>query len=257
MRRKSSLLTADPILFSPIYLNSDNVSTEKLLAFYRFANLFFPKMGSNLVSIIMDMERHAERLTANSAPEQRRRLIREMQGVRMDMQCTLTDEAQKIMEISIHIVPSEVLERAQQGRSDLVEYQKLSADLDKLVVKLIAKEVSRRFTAKVGGYFKTLGLGKQVPSFVTQLLEMGWINRKGQLLPGATIDDLLTGQYREQFAQLMPSEVVQEGMHIRDTIAACFALSQDYQDDPDGLIEDARRRHALLEITLRETTRQA
>jgi hypothetical protein len=46
-------------------------------------------------------------------------------------------------------------------------------------------------------------------------------------------------------------------MHIRDTIAACFALSQDYQDDPDGLIEDARRRHALLEITLRETTRQS
>jgi len=256
MRHKASLLNADPILFSPIYLNSDNVSSEQLLAFYRFANLFFPKMGSNLVSTIMDMERHAERLTANSSPEQRRRLIRDMQGVRMDMQCTLSDETQKIMEISIHIVPSEVLERAQQGRSDLVEYQRLSDDLDKLVVKLIAKEIGRRFTLKVGDYFKNLGLGKQVPSFVTQLLEMGWINRKGQLQPGATIDELLTGRYREQFAQLMPTEVVQEGMHIRETIAACFAISQDQQDDADALITDARRRHALLEITLRETARQ-
>jgi len=97
MRHKASLLNADPILFSPIYLNSDNVSSEQLLAFYRFANLFFPKMGSNLVSTIMDMERHAERLTANSSPEQRRRLIRDMQGVRMDMQCTLSDETQKII----------------------------------------------------------------------------------------------------------------------------------------------------------------
>jgi len=54
----------------------------------------------------------------------------------------------------------------------------------------------------------------------------------------------------------MPTEVVQEGMHIRETIAACFAISQDQQDDADALITDARRRHALLEITLREATVQ-
>lgn len=255
MARKDSLLNANPIHFSPVYLNADNVSTEKLLAFYRFTNLFFPKMGSNLVSTIMDMERHAERLTAHTTPHQRRKLVRDMKGVSMDMNLAISDETQIMMDISIHIVPSEVLKRAQQGRSDLVEYQQLSDDLDKLIVKLISKEIGRRFTAKVGGYFRAFGNGTQVPPFITQLLEAGWINRKGQLQPGATIDELLTGKYRKQFEELMPQEVVQQGMQIRETIAACFAMNQDSQDDPDSLVQDARRRHALLEITLREANR--
>jgi len=156
MGHKASLLRADPILFSPIYLNADNVSTEKLLALYRFSNIFFPKMGSGLVRTILDMERHGERLTANSSPEERRKLIRQMKSLNMDIQLTVSDEDQKIMEISIHIVPSEVLERAQQGRNDLVQYQRLSDDLDKLIAKLIAKEVCRRFTSKLAVGFKAL-----------------------------------------------------------------------------------------------------
>ena len=57
MPRQSSLLNANPILFSPIYLNAENVSTEQLLALYRFANLFFPQMGASLVNTILDMEK--------------------------------------------------------------------------------------------------------------------------------------------------------------------------------------------------------
>lgn len=250
MLRKASLLRADPILFSPIYLDSDNVSTEKLLALYRFANLFFPKMGSSLVKTIMDMERHGERLTANSSPHERRKLISQMESLSMDIQFKVCDGGQNVMEISIHIVPSEVLERAQQGGNSLTQYRELKDDLDKLIVKLIAKEVSRRFTAKITEGLKVLTGIKQVPSFITQLLEMGWINGNGQLLQGASIDDLLTGKYRDQFEQLMPKELVQEGMQIRDTIETFFAISQ---DDTDSLIQDAKRRHALLEITLRET----
>jgi hypothetical protein len=250
MGHKASLLRADPILFSPIYLNADNVSTEKLLALYRFSNIFFPKMGSGLVRTILDMERHGERLTANSSPEERRKLIRQMKSLNMDIQLTVSDEDQKIMEISIHIVPSEVLERAQQGRNDLVQYQQLSDDLDKLIAKLIAKEVCRRFTSKLADGFKALTGIRQVPSFITQLLDIGWINRDGELLQEACIDDLLTGKYREQFEQWMPKELLHEGMEIRETIETFFAISQ---YDADSLIQDARERHALLEITIRET----
>jgi len=81
---------------------------------------------------------------------------------------------------------------------------------------------------------------------------MGWINRDGQLQKGASIDDLLSGKYRGQFARLMPEELIQEGMQIRETIKTCFAVGA---DDPDSLIQDARKRHALLEITIQETRR--
>lgn len=253
MGHKASLLRADPVLFSPIYLNADNVSTEKLLALYRFSNIFFPKMGSGLVKTIMDMERHSERLIANSSPEERKKLIRQMNSLSMDIQFTVSDEDQKIMEISIHIVPSEVLERAQQGRNDLVHYQQLSDDLDKLIAKLIAKEVCRRFTSKLAVGFKALAGIRQVPSFITQLLDIGWINHDGELLQEACIDDLLTGKYREQFEQWMPRELLHEGMEIRETIETFFAISQ---YDGDSLMEDARERHALLEITIRETVRR-
>jgi len=253
MLQKPSLLHANPILFSPLYLNTEKVSTEKLLALYHFANLFFPQLSPGLVKTIMDMELHGERLSLASSPEERRKLIHEMKGLSMDIQYALKDEGQKMMEISIHIVPGEVLKRAQQGKIDLSQYQKLCDDLDKLIVKLIVKEIRRRFTFKVVDYFHSFIKSKNVPPFITQLLDMGWINRKGQLLQGASIDDLLTGKYRKQFERLMPNELMQEGMQIRETVKTCFAIGQ---DNDDSLIQGAKKRHALLEITIRETKKK-
>ncbi len=258
LRQKPSLLRAcpelgrraNPIVFSPLYLNAEKISTEKLLALYRFANLFFPQLGPGLVKTLLDMEKHAERLSAGISPQERQRLIGEMKGLSMDIQYALHDEDQKMMEISIHIVPEEVLERARQGKVDLTQYRQLRDDLDKLVVNLIEKEVRRRFTGRVGELFQTLLQGKRVPSFISQLLDMGWIDGEGQLLEGASIEDLLSGKYRSQFARLMPEELIQEGMQIRETIKTCFEAGA---DDPDSLIQDARKRHALLEITIRET----
>ena len=247
IRQKPSLLRANPILFSPLYLNAEKISTEKLLALYRFTNLFFPQLGPGLVKTILDMEKHGERLTAGVSLEERRKLIGEMRGLSMDIQYSLKDEGQKMMEISIHIVPGEVLERARQGKVDLRQYRQLRDELDKLVVKLIEKEVRRRFTGKAGEFFQTLLQGKRVPSFITQLLDMGWINGEGHLLEGASIEDLLSGKYRSQFVRLMPEELIQEGMQIRETIKTCFAVGA---DDPDSLIQDAKKRHALLEITI-------
>ena len=247
---KFSLLNADPILFSPIYVNTENVSTEKLLSLYRFANIFFPKMGSNLVSTIMDMEKNSERIIANCPPEERRKLIRRLKDISVDLSFMVSDEGENVIEISIHIVPSEVLARAEQGRKDIMEYQKLSDELDKIISKLIAKEISRRFASKVTNTFRSfLGINQE-PSFIKQLLGMGWINSKGQLQKEASFDDLLTGQYREQFEEIMPKELLEEGLLIRETIEAYFAISQ---DDDEYLIQDAQRRHALLEITIRET----
>jgi hypothetical protein len=42
-------------------------------------------------------------------------------------------------------------------------------------------------------------------------------------------------------------------MEIRETIETLFAISQ---YDADALIQDAGERHALLEITIRETVLQ-
>ncbi len=157
------------------------------------------------------------------------------------------------MEISIHIVPSEVLTRVQQGTIDLNQYKSLSDDLDKLIVKLIVKEIRRRFTFKMTDYFQALMKRKQVPPFIKQLIDMGWINRKGHLMEEASINDLLTGKYHEQFERLMPRELLQEGIQICETIKTCFAMDQ---DDTYSLIQNAKKRHALLEITIREAKPQ-
>ncbi|MCX7109667.1 MAG: hypothetical protein NTX45_05970 [Proteobacteria bacterium] len=250
MAIKLSLLNADPIHFSPIYVNTENVSTDKLLSLYRFANIFFPAMGSNLVNTMLDMEKNSERIIANCPPQERRKLIHRMKDMSVDLQFMVNHEGENVIEISIHIVPSDVLEQAQQGRDDLVQFKKLSADLDKIISKMIAKEISRRFASKVTDRFKSFIGVNQAPSFVTQLLGMGWINPKGQLQKGASIDDLLTGKYHEQFEELMPKELLQEGMLIRETLETYFSISQ---DDDESLFQDAQNRHALLEITIRET----
>jgi hypothetical protein len=253
MRRKSSLLDADPILFSPIRLNTDNISTDKLLAFYRFADLFFPRMGSGLVNTVLNMESHGERLTANCSPDERKRLIGKLRSLSMEMQFTLSDGGQSMLEMSVRIVPSEVLERAQQGRGDIVGYQRPGDDLDKLIARLVAKELNRRLASKVRGMFKVLAAIRQVPLTIAKLIGLSWADRDEQLLQGASIDDLLIGKYRAQFEQALPDELLHEGMDIRTTVATCFAISQYEAGSP---IQGAKTRRALLEITIREASRE-
>ena len=253
MNPSSSLLNADPNLFSPVYLDTEKISMEQLLALYRFAELFFPEVGPGLVKTILDMEKHCEKISADATAQERRKLIREMKGLSMDIKYILKDEDEKLMEISVHIVPAEVLKRAQRSVKDSSPYQELGNNLDKLIVKLIIREIRKRFTFNLKDNFKSFLKSRQVPPFINQLLRMGWINRKGQLQEGASIEDLLTGKYSEQFEQLMPKEVMQEGMHIRETIRTCFEIGQ---DNDDSLIRNAKKRHALLEITIDETRRK-
>ena len=247
-RQRPSLLRANPVLFSPIYLNVEENSTEKLLALYRFAHLFFPRLGPDIVQTFLDMERHAERLSAGISPEERRKLIGEMKGLSLDIQYALKDEGQKMLELSIHIVPGEVLERAQQGKVDMSQYTQLRDDIDKLIAQLIEKEIRKRFTAKVEGFMQKLLNKPDIPSFVSQLFDMGCIDRKGRLTQGATIDDLISGKYRAKFEELAPEELLQEGLQIRETIKTCFSVGA---DDADSLLQDAKRRHAVLEITIK------
>jgi len=249
LRQKPSLLRYNPILLSPIYLNAEQMSTEKLLALYRFAGLFFPQLGPGLAKTILDMEKHGERMTANISPEEREKLIGEIKGLSMDIQYALKDEGRKMLELSIHIVPGEVLERARQGKPDLEQCRQLRDELDKLVVRLVKREVRRRFTSKVEEFFHAFLRRKHLPAFIAQLLDMGWIDNKGRLTPNATIEDLLTGKYRAEFERLMPEEVMQEGLLIRETIETCFS---DGIDDADAIFQDAEKRHTLLEITIKE-----
>jgi hypothetical protein len=78
---------------------------------------------------------------------------------------------------------------------------------------------------------------------------MGWIDNEGRLKAGATIEDLLAGKYRAEFERLAPEELLQEGLLIRETIKTCFMAGI---DDADTIIQDAKKRHALLEITIQE-----
>lgn len=246
-RQRPSLMGAEPILFSPIHLNVEGGSTDKLLALYRFAQLFFPQLGPGIVQTLLDMERHGERLCARIPPAERRQLISEMRGLSLDFHYALRDAGQKMLEFSIHIVPGDVLERAQQGRIDPGQYAQLRDEIDRLVMKLIEKEVCKRFTGKVEGFLQTFLDQPAAPPLVSQLLDTGWIDGQGRLAEGATIDDLVAGRYREQFEALAPEELLQEGLQIRETISTCFSAGV---ADADTLLQDARRRHALLEITI-------
>ncbi|MBU2573473.1 MAG: hypothetical protein KKH28_05295 [Elusimicrobia bacterium] len=248
MRLKPSLLRNRPLAFSPLYLNAGRISTVQLLAIYRFAGLFFPKLGPGIVQTLLDMERHSGRLRAGVAPEERRRLISDMKGMNMDIRYTLKEEGHKMLELSIHIVPSEVLNRAQQGEIDLNQCRQLREDFDKLIAALIEKEVRRRFTARVESLLHD-SLGKpHVPPLVSRLLDMGWINGEGRLMEGVAIDDLLTGKHRAGFGRLAPEELIREGLQIRETIRTCFKIGA---ADTGLLIHDAKKRHAMLEITIR------
>ncbi|MCX6340078.1 MAG: hypothetical protein NTX71_09215 [Candidatus Aureabacteria bacterium] len=248
---KPSLLNAPAELFSPLYVNSDLFDSDKAAALYKFSSIFFPQLGPAVLNLLLDMEKHCRKVIAAVAPEERKRLIRELEGVTVEMHYIIKERGREMMKLPIKISPVDVLKNTISGKAPHRYSEKMQKEISAIIVSLVDKEIQKRVGGMIEGFIKKLMIKPRMPALLKELFDRGLINREGRLAEGTTIMDLVSGRYARLFKRVVPEELVNEAMLLRKTINICYdwrGRGEDYQ----SLANEALRERGILEVTLGE-----
>jgi len=248
---KPSLLNAPAELFSPLYVNADLFDSDKAAALCKFSSIFFPHLGPAVLNLLLDMEKHCRKVIADVALEERKRLIKELQGVTVEMHYIIKERGKEMMKLPIRISPVDVLKNTVSGKAPHRYSEKMQKDVSAIIVSLVNKEIQKRVGDMIEGFIKKLMLKPRIPALLKELFARGLVNREGRLTEGTTIMDLTSGRYAKLFKRVVPEELMNEAMLLRKTIKICYdwkGRGEDFQ----SLANEALREKGILEVTFGE-----
>ena len=248
--QKPSLLGKDfSKLFSPIRINADILAGDKPLALYEFINIFFPNLVPGIVALLLDMERHSQRLIAAVAPEKRERLAKDLEGIAVEIHYVIKDRGKELMALPINICPAKVLRNAALSKHGSRYTEKMQEEINQILTSFIKKEIRRRIKSMIEGALKALLVKPRMPATLKKLLTLGLIDREGRFARDATIEDLISGRYAGLFKKVVPEELINEALMLKETINACYSLEgEDYLSSAN----EALAEKGILEIVLGE-----
>lgn len=248
--QKPSLLGKDfSTLFSPIRINADILEAGTPLALYEFTSIFFPNLVPSIVTLLLDMERHSQRLIAAVAPKKRDRLAKDLEGVTVEIHYVIKDRGKELMALPINICPAEVLRNAALAKHGSRYTEKMQEEINQILASFIKKEIQRRIKSMTENFLKTLLTKPRMSAMLKKLLNVGLIDGEGHLARGATIEDLISGKYASLFKKVVPEELINETLMLKETLKAYYEWEgEDYLSSAN----EALAEKGILEIVLGE-----
>ncbi len=73
--KKTPSMTEIPNVFSPIYVNTNVLKSDKMSALYKFSAFFFPSLGKDILNLLLDLEKQSKNIIGSIDPEERKSLI--------------------------------------------------------------------------------------------------------------------------------------------------------------------------------------
>ena len=248
--QKPSLLGKDfTELFSPIHINADIADTNKPFALYEFTSIFFPNLVPSIVTLLLDMEKHSQRLIAAIKPEKRERLAKDLEGVTVEIHYVIKDRGKELMALPIKICPAEVLKNAALAKHGSRYTEKMQEEINQILTSFITKEIQRRIKSMTENFLKTLLAKPRMPAILKKLLGLGLVDKEGHLAEGTTIEDLISGKYAGLFKKVVPDELINETIMLKETLKAyCDWEGEDYLSSAN----EALAEKGILEIIIGE-----
>ena len=247
--KKTPLMRAVPGLFSPLHIMADILEGGQAPVLYKFATTFLPNLGPGILNILLDMEKHSRKVIAFMKPEERAGLIKELEGITVEMRYVVKDKGKAVLELPINISPAEVLKNAALNKAGSRYNNEMQAEINKIFVSFIEKEIQRKMKAVLEGFLKTLLARPRMPAMLKELLNRGWIDKEGRLAEGATIQDLISGKYARVFKDVVPQDLINEALIIKETMKTFYEREG---EDCQSSVNEMLREKGILELTLGE-----
>jgi len=159
------------------------------------------------------------------------------------------DKGKAVLELPINISPAEVLKNAALNKAGSRYNNEMQAEINKIFVSFIEKEIQRKMKAVLEGFLKTLLARPRMPAMLKELLNRGWIDKEGRLAEGATIQDLISGKYARVFKDVVPQDLINEALIIKETMKTFYEREG---EDCQSSVNEMLREKGILELTLGE-----
>lgn len=247
--KKEDLKEKIPAIFSPIYVSDDILETGKTAAVYKFTTIFFPSIGPPILKLLLDMENHSQSIIAKISPQERESLIKELEGVSIELKYAVKDGGKELMNLPVMIFPSEVLKNAVITKEGSRYNEKMQEEINNIIISFIKREVEGKVKTKVEDFLKNMFSKPKIPPLLNELLNLGFINREGRLAEGTTIIDLISGKYAGLFKEVAEEELLNESLLIKETLETYCHLKEEEGNVP---INEILREKGILEITFGE-----
>jgi len=248
--QKPSLLSNDfSKLFSPIRINANILEGDKPLALYEFVSIFLPNMVPSIFNLLVDMEKHSQKLIASIEPKKRERLIKNLEGVTVEMHYLIKANGKELVALPVNICPAEVLRNAALAKGGSRYTEKMQEEISQILVSFISKEIQRRIKGMIELALKTLLTKPRMPAILKKLMGLGLVDKEGRLARDATIEDLISGKYAGLFKKVVPEELINEALMLKETIKACYGWEG---EDCLSSANEALAEKGILEIVLGE-----
>ena len=195
------------------------------------------------------MERHSQRLVAAVSPEKRKKLAEDLEGVTVEIHYLVKERGKELMALPINICPAEVLRNAASAKPGSRYTKERQEEINQILASFIAKELRRRIKSTIEDVFKSMLAKPRMPAMLRKIRGLGLVDKKGRLAEGTTIEDLISGKYAELFKEVVPEELINETMMLKETISACYG-----REGEDYLLSanEALAEKGILEIALGE-----
>ncbi|MBI4231961.1 hypothetical protein HY605_01910, partial [Candidatus Peregrinibacteria bacterium] len=129
---KPSLLKKEfSTLFSPLRIHSDILESDKRFALYKFTMVFFPNLGPSILNLLLDMERHSQKICASMSPDEREKLIKELEGITVDIRYAIKEKDRELVVLPIKISPAEVLKNVTLTKAGSRYDEKMQEEINK------------------------------------------------------------------------------------------------------------------------------
>lgn len=195
------------------------------------------------------MERHSQKLIVAIEPEKRERLAKDLEGVTVEIHYLIKDRGKELMALPINICPAEVLRNAALVKHGSRYTEKMQEEINRILVSFVKKEIQRRIKSMIENSLKILLAKPKMPAMLKRLLSLGLIDREGRLAEDTTIEDLISGKYARLFKKVVPEELINEALMIKETIKAYYDWEgEDYLSSANESLAEK----GILEVILGE-----
>ena len=188
-------------------------------------------------------------MIASIEPKKRERLIKDLEGVTVEMHYLIKDKGKELVALPINISPAEVLRNAMLSKQGSRYTEKMQEEISQILVSFIAKEIQRKIKGMIEGALKNLLTKPRMPATLKKLLNLGLVDKECRLARDATIEDLISGKYAGLFKKVVPEELINEALMLKETIKACYG----WEGENDlSSANEALAEKGILEIVLGE-----
>lgn len=200
--------------FSPVYVNANLLTSEKISSLYRFIITVFPGVVQTVSTYaISDLTKGVKRWSDSITEDGKKELIKALKGTSIDINVSINqDGAGHILSLPFNVRMDYFLEKFVEAKAGTTKLDTEIKEIKEVLLPIIRAAIKQRIKELLEGFLTLEALRPAVRVEIKKLIEEGLITKEGRIAEGVDIDELLSGEHAIVFNKVDAEELLRCGL---------------------------------------------